>query len=176
MLNKEESAELQRIPLEYRELLTAYCSAMKRHFAEKLVSICIFGSLARGKPTPSSDIDVLVVAEKLPQDVGERTRSTNYIHETLKKTNAATTLRNLGRSTLISDIFLTPEEVEKHPPILIDMVEDAIILYDRMNFLRETLKSLKKKLEEMGARKVVAKKGYFWILKPDVKPSEVVEI
>lgn len=149
---------------------------MKRHFAENLVSICIFGSLARGKAAPSSDIDVMVVAENLPQDVGERTRSTNYIHEMLKKTDASAALRNLGRSTLISDIFLTPQEVEKHPPILIDMVEDAMIIYDRMDFLRDVLKRLGEKLKKMGARKVVTEKGYFWILKPNAKPSEVIEI
>ncbi len=168
--------EQRRIPSEYEGLLKEYCSAMKIHFAEKLVSICVFGSLARGTPAPSSDIDVMVVAENLPEDVGERTQSTNYIHQMLKKTDASATLRNLGRSTLISDIFLTPQEVEKHPPILIDMVEDALILYDRADFLRKVLKKLGRKLEELGARKVVTKKGYFWILKPNAKPSEVVEI
>ena len=168
--------ELRRIPSEYEALLKEYCSAMERHFAEKLVSICVFGSLARGKPTPSSDIDVMVVAENLPEDAGERTQSTNYIHKMLKRTDASATLRNLGRSTLISDVFLTPQEVEKHPPILIDMVEDAVILYDRKDFLRDVLKSLGEKLKQMGARKVVTEKGYFWILKPNAKPSEVIEI
>ena len=167
---------LRSLPPEYRGLLKEYCLSMKRHFAESLVSLCIFGSLARGKPEPSSDIDVMVVAENLQQDVGERTRSTNHIHELLKKTDASATLKSLGRSTLISDIFLTPQEVEKHPPILIDMVEDAVILYDPTGFLRKVLKKLGEKLKEMGARKVVVEKGYFWILKPDVKPSEVVEI
>jgi len=100
--------ELRRIPSEYGGLLKEYCSAMRRHFAENLVSICIFGSLARGRPAPSSDIDVMVVVENLPRDAGERTRSTNYIHEMLKKTDASATLRYLGRSSLISDIFLTP--------------------------------------------------------------------
>jgi len=168
--------EPRGIPSEYERLLREYCSAMKRHFAENLVSICIFGSLARGKPAPSSDIDVMVVAENLPQDVGERTHSTNYIHEMLKKTDASAALRTLSRSTLISDIFLTPREVQKHPPILIDMVEDAVILYDRMDYLKNVLKRLGEKLKEIGARKVVVEKGYFWVLKPNAKPSEVVEI
>jgi len=172
----EETMELRKVPLEYAGLLKEYCSAVKRHFAEALVSICIFGSLARGEPEPSSDIDVMVVAENLPHDAGERTRSTNYIHEALKKTEASATLRNLGRSTLISDIFLNPQEVERHPPILIDMVEDAVILYDRMDFLRKILRKLGEKLKEMGARKVITKGGHFWILKPDAKPWEAIEI
>lgn len=59
---------------------------------------------------------------------------------------------------------------------MIDMVEDAIILYDRMDYLRKALKKLGEKLKEMGAKKVITERGYYWILKPDVKPSEVVEI
>ncbi|MEM3382228.1 MAG: nucleotidyltransferase domain-containing protein [Candidatus Bathyarchaeia archaeon] len=165
-----------RILPEYIGLLREYCSAIERHFGENLVSICVFGSVARGESEPSSDIDVMVVAENLPQDAGERTRSTNYIHEALKKTGSRAVLKSLGRSTLISDIFLTPKEVERHPPILIDMVEDAVILYDRGGFLRRVLENLKEKLEKTGARRVPTKRGYLWILKPDTKPSEVVEI
>jgi len=173
---ERESIEQERIPLEYRDLLKEYCLGMRRHFGCNLVSISVFGSLARGKATPSSDIDVIVVAENLQQDIGVRTQSTNYIHEFLKRTDASVALRKLGRSTLISDIFLTPQEVEKHPPILIDMVEDAIILYDRMDYLRKALRKLGEKLKEMGARKVITERGYYWILKPGAKPSEVVEI
>lgn len=105
---ERESIEQDRIPPEYRDLLKEYCLAMKRHFGGNLVSISVFGSLARGKATPSSDIDVIVVAENLQQDVGVRTQSTNYMHEFLKRTDASAALRKLGRSTLISDIFLTP--------------------------------------------------------------------
>ncbi|MBS7622716.1 nucleotidyltransferase domain-containing protein [Candidatus Bathyarchaeota archaeon] len=164
-----------RIPREYSSLIGEYCSAIKKHFGEDLVSICVFGSLARGSPKPSSDIDVMVVARNLSHDAGERTRSTNYIHQMLKS-GVSGALRKLNRSTLISDIFLTPEEIEMHPPILLDMVEDSVILYDRMGFLKSTLNKIRDRLKEMGARKVSAKKGYFWILKPDAKPNEVVEV
>ncbi|MBS7626799.1 nucleotidyltransferase domain-containing protein [Candidatus Bathyarchaeota archaeon] len=172
----EECGKLGRIQPEYVDLLREYCSAMERHFAGDLISICVFGSVARGESEPSSDIDVMVVAENLPQDAGERTRSTNYIHEALKKTDARARLKSLGRSTLISDIFLTPQEVQRHPPILIDMVEDAVILYDRGGFIRKVLTNLKEKLEKMGARRISTKRGYLWILKPNIKPSEVVEV
>jgi len=28
----------------------------------------------------------------------------------------------------------------------------------------------------LGARKALAKKGYYWVLKPDAMPNEVIEI
>ncbi|WXG39710.1 MAG: hypothetical protein WED07_02570 [Candidatus Freyarchaeum deiterrae] len=84
--------------------------------------------------------------------------------------------KKLGRNCLISDIFLTPQEVEKHPPILLDMIDDGVLLYDRDSFLENALKKLSERLRELGARRVKTEKGHYWILKPDAKPSEVVKI
>ncbi len=165
-----------RVSAEYRGLLEDYVSYLLNHFGDRLRSVCLFGSVARGEATPESDIDVLVVAEGLPQDLGSRFRETNWIHMKLKKTESYRSLRARGRNCLISDIPLTPEEVDKHPPILLDMVDDGIILYDRDDFLKNVLRRLSERLKELGAKKVKTEKGHYWILKPDAKPSEVVEI
>ena len=175
-LKRYNYGDIGRVPREYRELIEEYCSAIKKHFGERLVSICVFGSVARGEATAESDIDILVVAEGLPFDVGFRTRETNYIHENLKKTPPYHSLKNFGRSGLISDVFFTPDEAERRPPILLDIVEDGVILHDRKDFMANVLKSLKEKLKKMGAKRVITNKGYYWILKPDVKPPEVVKI
>ncbi len=34
---------------EYDKLIEEYCSAIKNHFRDRLISICLFGSVARGK-------------------------------------------------------------------------------------------------------------------------------
>jgi hypothetical protein len=167
---------INKVQAEYRKLLKEYCSGMASHFSEKLFSICVFGSVAKGMAAPESDIDVLVVAEGLPTEIGLRVKETNYIHIRLKKTEPYRSLRKAGRCALISDIFLTPSEVKRHPPILLDMIDEGIILYDKDDFLRNTLRLLKNKLKALGARKIVSAKGHYWILKPDIKPSEVVEI
>ncbi len=161
---------------EYRGLLEEYVSYLLNHFGDRLRSVCLFGSVARGEATPESDIDVLVVAEGFPQDLGSRFKETNWIHMKLRETESYRSLRALGRNCLISDLLLTPEEGEKHPPILLDMVDDGIILYDRDNFLKNVLERLSERLKELGAKKIKTEKGHYWILKPDAKPTEVVEI
>ncbi|MHA1711059.1 MAG: nucleotidyltransferase domain-containing protein [Candidatus Freyarchaeota archaeon] len=130
----------------------------------------------RGEDDVESDVDVLVVAEGLPEDAGLRTRETNWIHLKLRETEAYRLLRASGRNCLISDVFFTPEEVERHPPVLLDMVEDGVILYDKNGFLRNVLEGLSEKLRRMGARRIKAGKGRYWILKPGAEPPEVVEI
>lgn len=169
-------SNVNKIPREYQELIDEYCLAIKKHFDKALVSICAFGSVARGEASPQSDIDVLVVAEGLPECIIARAEETAHIHRLIKQTPAYHSLRALGRSGLVSSIFLTKSEVKSHPPILLDMLDDGIILYDRDSFLWDILNEIKDKLKELGAKKVVTKKGHYWVLKPDIKPGEVVRI
>jgi len=161
---------------EYRELAGAYTRAVRELFGERLVSVCFFGSVVTGKATPESDIDVLVIAEKFARDIGSRIEETLPIREKLRRTDAYQKLRLLGRSAFISEILLTPDEAKTHPPILLDMTEDADITYDKGGFLGGVLEDIRRRLKQLGATRVTAKKGHYWILKPDARPGEVVEI
>ena len=68
---------------EYRDLAAEYAQRIKAHFGDRLVSICFFGSAARGEASPESDIDVLIIAEDLPIDYGLRIRETYRLLESL---------------------------------------------------------------------------------------------
>lgn len=161
---------------EYRDLASQYAQLVKQHFGDRLYSICFFGSTVRGEATSESDLDALVIADDLPQDLGLRFQGTAPIHEAVRGTEAYRTLRAKGRSALISEVFLSPSETRSHPPILLDIADHGTIVYDRNNFLDAELRKIRERLVELGTRKVTAKKGYYWILKPDAKPTEVVEI
>jgi len=50
-----------------RELARRYTDLLRSHLRERLVSVVLFGSVARGDASPASDIDLLIVAEDLPQ-------------------------------------------------------------------------------------------------------------
>jgi len=165
-----------RLQEEYRGLADEYARLTKEFFGERLVSVCFFGSVVRGDATPESDIDVLVVADRLPPDFGFRVREASPIHERLRKSEAYRTLRAQGRSAFISPLFLSPGEVKAHPPILLDLTDEGVIVYDRDGFLEGILEDIRRRLKELGSKKVKAKKGHYWILKPDAKPGEVIEI
>ncbi|MBS7609786.1 hypothetical protein KEJ19_04350 [Candidatus Bathyarchaeota archaeon] len=63
-------------------------------------------------------------------------------------------MRRLGFGTLISPIPLTKEEVAAHPPILLDILIDGIIFYDKEGFLKASLDELRRRLKALGAKKV----------------------
>lgn len=174
--NKVEKNRISDKTVEY--LVNRYISLLKDSFKEKLLSVAVFGSVARGTAIfPQSDIDVLIVlegAEKL--SFGERFKSLTDVEEKLSKTEEYSRFKNtFGSSPSIQEIILAPVELKAHPPVLLDLTTDVLIIYDT-GILKEELIKLKKRLKELGARRVIRKDSWFWILKPDLKLGEAVEI
>lgn len=76
----------------------------------------------------------------------------------------------------LSAVLKTPEEVQKGSPLFLDMVEDAELLYDRGGFFQGVLQRLRRRLKELGAKRVFRGTRWYWVLKPDIKPGEVFEL
>lgn len=170
-----QEEELSRTGI-YAPLIRKYCEFLVEHFKDRLVSICIFGSVATGKANKESDIDVLVIAQRLAVDLNERLQEHSYIRRRLRSTQEYHILANQGFSALISCILLTPQEAKAHPPIFLDITEEGLIIYDRDGFLADEIKAIKERLCELGSRRVQTEKGYYWVLKPGMQPGEVIEI
>jgi len=159
---------------EFDDLLDSLAQACKVHYGARLFSLAIFGSVGRGTMKPDSDIDLLIVASPLPDGRMKRVEEFRPVEnalepEILKK-------RILGIHTYLSPIFKTPAEISSRPLILLDLTEDARILFDRDGFLRGQLEALKERLHELGARRVVQGEAWWWDLKPDFQPGEVFQL
>ena len=81
-----------------------------------------------------------------------------------------------GVAAFLSPLLKTPEEAERLRPLYLDMVEDAVMVYDQGDFLESVLARLKRRLDELGAKRVWMGKKWYWVLKPDAKFGEVIEI
>ena len=73
-------------------------------------------------------------------------------------------------------MFKSREEAERGSPLFLDMVEDAEIAFDRNDFFSNVLDALRMRLAALGAKRVWRGNAWYWDLKPDVKPGEVIEI
>jgi predicted nucleotidyltransferase len=123
---------------------------LKDFFREKLLGIAVFGSFARGAAEfPGSDIDILIVIEDVEKlSFGERLKLTMKVEKKLSKTEEYAKFKDaFGWSPSIQEVILTPEELKAHPPILLDLTTDAVILYDK-GILREELEKLREKLKQ----------------------------
>ncbi len=158
----------------FEHLQNKLLSEIKSLYGGELVSVVIFGSVARATFRSDSDIDLLIIAEGLPR--GRMKRIEEFASAEEKLDPFLDSLKKEGIQTHISAIFKTPEEAQRGSPIFLDMVQDARILFDRGQFFSRLLRRLRKRLQELGARRVWKGNVWYWVLKPDYKPGEVIEL
>lgn len=164
--------ELIRI---YETLLKKTVHEIRRYFSKNLVSVVLYGSLARGEVRRDSDIDLLIICENLP---GERLKRLDIFIKVEGELDAETKhiYEKWGFYPYISPILKTIEEAKNLSPLYLDMVTDARIIYDKDNFFKNILEKLRMKLAALNARKIKVGKKWYWDLKPDYKFREVISI
>ncbi|WXG42334.1 MAG: nucleotidyltransferase domain-containing protein [Candidatus Freyarchaeum deiterrae] len=157
---------------EYRRTVRRLTELLSARFGEKLVSIVIFGSVARGEARRESDIDVLVVCEDFEKSMRRTDKLVDIILQLWEEEKKAP-----EEQVWIEFYPLRPEEAEKNRPIYLDMIEDGVIILDRNGFMENVLKRLEKRLKELGSKKVYLPDGsWYWILKPTIEMGEILEI
>lgn len=76
----------------------------------------------------------------------------------------------------ITTVLYTKEEIKETRPIFLDMVEEAVILFDDGSF-KAKINELKARLKQLGSQKIYLEDGsYFWRLKPEAKFGEVISL
>ena len=155
-------------------LLSAVTAASCAHYEQRLVSLVVFGSMGRGTARADSDLDLLVVADDLPDGRLPRVQEFAAVEEALAS------LRVEGRgaefATEVSPVIRTPAEILAGSPLLLDMVDDARILLDRDGFFAAAMTRLRARLQALGARRIWRGNAWFWDLKPDYQPGDVFEL
>ncbi|MGQ9720279.1 MAG: nucleotidyltransferase domain-containing protein [Candidatus Jordarchaeum sp.] len=161
---------------EYIPLIREFACEVFKKYSGRVYSVVLFGSAARGEARKNSDLDFLIVVKDLPENYSQRVKEISQIIEKLTQTKLAL----WGQSGIFANveaIILTPEEASINQPIYLDMISDSVTIYDRKDFMKNTLSKLRKKLEEMGAKKITTPKGdWYWQLKDKVERGEVLEI
>ncbi len=157
-----------------KELAIAYAEVLKEQLGESLVTVVLFGSVARGEASSHSDIDLLVIASGLPESRLARQLCLERADDLLEPRLQA--LRRQGTLTGFSPLLKTPQEAARVTPLYFDLLQDALILYDREGFFSTVLERLRESFLRLGARRVKRGKIRYWELKPDYTPGEVFEL
>ena len=159
----------------YKTVVAKLLDALRDVYGDKLVSLVVYGSVARGDARRDSDLDVLIIVDdKLPRSRLERIKT--YLKAEDKILDLLDKLIDEGYAIEISPIIKSVEEAKYTSPLYLDMVEDAVIIYDKNNFFQQILLKLKKKLEELGAERIWIGRKWYWRLKKDYKFGEVIEL
>jgi predicted nucleotidyltransferase len=157
----------------FDELLDALTAACRSVYGSRLVALAVFGSVGRGTALPDSDVDLLIVATDLSERRIGRVEEFAAVEALLEPRLAQA--RHAGVDTRLSPVFRTPDELEVGGPLLLDLVDDARLLVDTGPLARR-LARLKRRLEELGSRRIWLGNAWYWDLKPDYRPGEVFEL
>lgn len=136
----------------------------------RLISLALFGSVARGTAHEASDIDLLVVMEDLPRSLRER-------RQVLLAEWSRLEARQRVGPVEWNLVVKTPEEARAHSPLYLDLVEEGILVVDRNGFFESVLSAMRARMRELGSRRVFMPDGtWYWDLKPDFRFGDNVEI
>ena len=134
------------------------------------MAAALFGSVARREAGAASDMDLLIVATQLPP--GRMTSQNLLASLDARFDPQLAALRRRGILTDFSPILKTPEEARITVPLYLDMIEDAIILYEQDGFLSAIFDRVRQSLRRLGSRRRLCGNTRYWELKPDYVPRE----
>jgi predicted nucleotidyltransferase len=157
-----------------RRSAAVFARLLEEELGDNLVAVVLFGSVARGEATANSDIDLLVVCETLPAGrfarLGELERVDARFEDERHRLLAE------GIDTRVVPILKTRQEALRVVPLYLDMVEDGCLLVDRGGFFAEVLAGLRERLRALGAERRRRGQVRYWVLKPDFRPGESIEL
>jgi len=127
------------------DLAKRYAAEARERLGDQIVSIALYGSVARGEAGPASDIDLLVIFQNATPGMLSRRRLLDPVRESLTPD-----LERLWREGIYIDfveVIRTRSEAEKFHPLYLDMSQEAVLLYDRDGFLEKVLAEVGEELE-----------------------------
>ncbi|NJE26388.1 nucleotidyltransferase domain-containing protein [Thermococcus sp. MV5] len=127
----------------YEKDIKRYIKVIKKQLNPKL--IILHGSIAKGTFGVGSDVDLLVISDKLPKNFNERLK---LLYE-LDNTRAPLDIKGYTSEELKNMIL-------KGHPLILDALEDGIVLYSNKEFL----KTIEKLFKETKKRFKRIEKGW----------------
>lgn len=142
----------------------------------RIRALVLFGSWARGEAHETSDLDFIIVSDDFTSYYAGRFDIIRPALTEVRQSSIFNELRNRGYRISFSPIPYHPDDLKETPPTLLDVVEDGVIIHDDGTFATR-LKQVGERLKELGAKRLMTRRGSrYWVLKPDLRPGEVVKI
>ena len=167
--------DFDRVSYIFRDYLYNFVRLLKENYKEDLLSVILFGSVARGKWNNESDIDLFII---FTNKSSIRTDINNQLTKFISDYERKSKLKNSKGDRLFStiqDISLSLKDLHTFRTIFYDIAMDGIILFDRNQTGFHFLKKIKNRIEEKGLRRVFVKENdYYW--ERNVEFGEIIEL
>ena len=176
-LSPAPAVDVERVPhAAYRPLLRRFCEMLLRRYGESLKGVLLFGSVARGDWTESSDMDLLVILDSLEGGRRAASREMLRLESELRGTREHAEAVAKGFYPTFEVYPLAADDALHYRRLYLDALTEGIVLFDRDDFLLRLIESFKKRLKELGSKRIeLPGVGHYWVI-ADIKPGEAVEL
>jgi len=162
---------------DYKELILSFRDLITDKLGYSIISLVLYGSVARKEARIESDIDLLIILKDASDIYYKRLKPLMEIEQEMRRRDIYEISRKKGLMPYLSYIILSQKEAEKNLYLFLDMIEDSIILLDKEDFFKRRLEELRHRLNLLGAKNFFLKDGsWYWDLKPDLLAGEVFEL
>lgn len=148
------------------ELLKLLSSSAMRMGRENpfVAGLILFGSAARGESDGRSDLDLLILWEDVDLPLRERYIMFYELASRYFKVDKGLTVLDVEYARFIN--------LKKVNPLFLNIIFDAIVLYDKYGKLGSFVSEARRKLAETGLKRVRRGRFYYWVLP---RPGAIVE-
>ena len=155
----------------YQELLVDFVPLLLESFGSGIVSVVLFGSVARRSEREESDIDLLLIHDESCLSHTEfRDRFVGLRKRFLAGWSEEGVKGDIFAFPHISSVILSKSESEEKPYVFLDILEDGIVLFDRNGFFADLKAEMCIRLEELGSKRISLEDGtWYWDLNPNGK-------
>lgn len=158
----------------FETLVDAVVGACREVYGDRLRGVVVFGSVARGTMRPDSDVDLLVVAEPLPDGRLPRMEEFDTVERAAAPALDAAWRR--GVTTRLAPFVCTPAELDTLGFLGFDVACDGVVRFDERGSLAAWAADVRARLERRGAERREIHGSRYWVLDPDVRPGQVVSL
>jgi predicted nucleotidyltransferase len=109
----------------FERIVAALPEACRAVYGDRLKSLALYGSVARGTMRPDSDIDVFLVVEPLPPSILDRWQEFEAVEKRLAL--LFDEAKRAGVHTFLSAAIKTPEELRQGSFLHLDLTDQAAV-------------------------------------------------
>jgi len=165
-----------RVPYIFRNYLNSYVSLLKKNFNNNLISVILYGSVARGKWTYESDIDLLLIFSDEIVNLSGFNKTLTKITVTFEKTLQ---LKDSNNKTIYCSLQEYPiflNDLDNFRTLFYDIAMDGIILYDRVNVGLSFIERINKRILNKNIKRIfISDKNFYW-KRNNVEFGELIEL
>ncbi|MCK4779043.1 MAG: nucleotidyltransferase domain-containing protein [Candidatus Lokiarchaeota archaeon] len=157
----------------YANLILKILFILKEKFGQDLLSLGVYGSVARNNAKKESDLDIFLICRGFSVNLGDRL---DFLIELEKMKIIQDELYFLNNKRFYPRISFYPRLVSELTMsfFTIDIAFDIKIIYDDTNVLKRFLSNINKRIREQGIRRIYLDKERYY-LDLNIKFGEIFE-